>query len=368
MNLSMRLIHKTENIMAKTLHLVIPGLLGPWLNNQGEFAFSKPAAPALEWLLARAKAQNSLTPNPSPQRRGDADRVLFQLFGLPIPDDADLPVAAVTRLADGGEMEEDGWWLRADPVHLRPDLHGVLLADARVLALEPAEVAALVAAFNQTFAGDGLCLNALRPDRWYLRLPSDPGLRTCPLAQVIGRNLNASMPYGSAARRWNGLLTEVQMLFHHHPVNRAREERNLPLINSVWFWGGGVCPSGARAPAAGLYANDPLTRGLARLANAAVAPVPEHAADWLDSTGGESDSLVVLETMRHDPADGDLTAWAEHVAELEHAWFAFCRRWLQTGKLTALHLYPGNGRVYTLTGAARWRFWRRSRPLADNLR
>ena len=88
----------------------------------------------------------------------------------------------------------------------------------------------------------------------------------------------------------------------------------------------------------------------------------------MDAARNEADSLVVLETMHHDAADDDLAAWAYHVAELEYAWFAFCRRWLQTGKLAALRLYPGDGRVYTLTGAARWRFWRRSRPLADNLR
>lgn len=344
--------------MAKTLSLLIPGLLGPWPSGRARAEFPRPAAPALEWLLARAEI------GAAPQ---SPDAVLFQLFGLPIPAEADLPVAAVTRLADGGEVD-DGWWLRADPVHLRPDQRGVFLVDARVLAIEPVEALALVEAFNQTFAADGLRIEPLRFDRWYLRLPSDPDLCNYPLLDAIGRDINPLLPYGPAGRRWHALLTEVQMLFHHHPVNRAREERNQPSINSVWFWGGGVLPTGARAPAAGLYANDPLTRGLVRLANAAVAPVPEHAADWLDSTGGESDSLVVLETLRHDAVGDDWAAWADHVAELEYAWFAFCRRWLQTGKLAALRLYPGDGRVYTLTGAARWRFWRRSRPLADNLR
>ncbi len=220
--------------MSSILHLVIPGLLGPWSASQiAQIKHSQPTAPALQWLLARAEIRNTLTPGPSLTERGEANETLFQLFGLPIPKDADLPVAAITRLADGGEIGEAGWWLRADPVHLRPDLHGVLLADARVLALESAEVDALVVAFNQTFAEDGLCLEAPRPDRWYLRLPTDPGLRTHALAQVIGRDIHAWMPYGTAGRRWNGLLTEIQMLFHHHPVNRAREERHQPLINSV---------------------------------------------------------------------------------------------------------------------------------------
>ena len=154
------------------------------------------------------------------------------------------------------------------------------------------------------------------------------------------------------------------MLLHGHPVNRAREERHQPLINGLWLWGSGIAPTGARSPVAGLYGNDPLLRGLARLANTAIAPVPEHANDWLDSAEGETDSLAMLEAMRYDPTDGDPAHWADHLAELESAWFTHCRQWLQTGKLAALHLYPGNGRVYTLTGAARWRFWRRAKPLA----
>ena len=76
----------------------------------------------------------------------------------------------------------------------------------------------------------------------------------------------------------------------------------------------------------------------------------------------------MLETTRHDAADGNPTHWIEHIATLERDWFTPCRRWLQTGKLTALHLYPGNGRRYTVTGAARWRFWQRARPLAQHLR
>ena len=340
--------------MAPSLSLLIPGLLGPGLDAHPESASLRPAAPALEWLLARAKI------GAAPQ---SAEAVLFQLFGLPIPAEADLPLAAVTRLADGGEADE-GWWLRADPVHLRPDQRGVFLVDARILAIEPAEARALVAAFNQTFAADGLRLDSLRSDRWYLRLPADPGLRTHPLLAAIGRDINSLLPHGPAGLRWHALLTEAQMLFHGHRVNQAREQRGQPMINGLWLWGGGVLPTGARAPAAGLYANDPLARGLARLANTAVAPVPEHASDWLASSTGETDCLVVLETTRHDPVDGDPAIWAEHIAELEDHWFTGCRRWLQTGRLTALHLYPGNGRTYTVTGAARWRFWRRPQPLA----
>ena len=336
--------------MVKTLHLLIPGLLETGRFDPPPPAFPVATAPALTWLLARADP-----PRPIPAA---PDEILFSLFKSAIPTDADLPVAALTRLADGGEVD-GGWWLRADPVHLRPDWRGVFLADARVLAIAPAEAQALVIAFNQTFAEDRVQLEALQPDRWTLRLADEPGIRTYPLWDAIGRDINPWLPHGPQQRRWHALLTEAQMLFHHHPVNRMREERNQPLINGLWLWGGGRCPTGAQPPAAGLYGNDPLLRGLARLAKVPVMPMPAHAGDWLDSAGGEPDGLVVLETMRHDAVDGDFSVWTDHLAELDYTWFRFCRQWLQTGTLTGLHLYPGDGQVYTLTGAARWRFWRR---------
>ncbi|HAS51863.1 MAG TPA: hypothetical protein DCS21_09040 [Gammaproteobacteria bacterium] len=331
------------------LHLVIPGLLGPW---PADLTPSRPVVPALEWLLARADvAETPLS----------MDAVLFQQFGLPVAAEGDLPIAAVTALADGCEPDEE-WWLRADPVHLRPDVQGVLLVDARALAIEPVEAAALAAAFDQTFAEDGLQLRVPCPERWYLQLPDDPGLRTYSLHDAIGRDINPLLPYGPNKRRWHTLLTEAQMLFHAHSVNRARDERRQPMINGLWLWGGGSLPEGAQAPAAQLYADDRLTRGLARLANVPVQSVPENADAW-QHLARQADSLIVLDLARYDRMDSDPLAWADHLVELERNWFAPCRQGLKSGQINALHLYGGQGRRYSLTGAARWRFWRRPRPV-----
>jgi len=334
-----------------TLHLLIPGLLGPW---PADLAMPRPVAPALEWLLARADVAEA----PS-----STDAVLFERFGLPVTTEADLPIAAVTALADGCEPGK-GWWLRADPVHLQPDVHGVLLVDARALAIEPVEAAALAAAFDQTFADDGLQFQVPCPERWYLRLPDDPGLRTYTLDDAIGRDINPLLPYGPNLRRWHTLLTEAQMLFHAHPVNRARDERRQPMINGLWLWGGGTLPTGAQAPAAQIYADDQLTGGLARLANVAVRSVPENADAW-HNLAHQADSLIVLDLTRYDRIDSDPVAWVDHLAELERNWFAPCQRLLKSGQIHALHLYGGQGRRYALTGAARWRFWRRPRPVSQ---
>ncbi len=74
----------------------------------------------------------------------------------------------------------------------------------------------------------------------------------------------------------------------------------------------------------------------------------------------------MLDLMRYDRIDGNPLAWAEHVAYLEQNWFKPCRRLLQIGQIKTLHLYGGDGYRYSLTGAARWRFWRQVRSVNES--
>ena len=339
--------------LAKTLRLVIPGLLGPW-PERSEPDFPLPQARDLERLLGWALSRR--------MRVAGAEETLFDLFGLSVSPDKDLPVAAVTRLADGGDAES-GWWLRADPVHLEADRHQVLLRDARNLAVSPREAQTLVREFNQTFAADGLMLFSWHAARWYLRLPVDPGLRTVPLMEAAGRDISSALPTGRGARRWRTLLTEVQMLFHASEVNQERESRGLPAINGIWFWGGGLLPTAAVSPAEGVYAEDLLTRGLVRLAGAAVSSVPPNVLDWFEAAETEATSLVVLEATRYDVIDRNPQQWSRQVGQLERDWFSPCRALLKHRELEALYVYPGNGWRYVVTPRDLLCFWRRRRPL-----
>jgi hypothetical protein len=291
---------------------------------------------------------------------------MLELFGVSVAADRDLPVASLTRLADTGE-EEGGWWLRADPVHLHADAHQVLMYDARQLRLDPVEVRALVTDFNRVFSADGLSLDAPHPERWYLRLEREPGLRTHTLVEMIGRDVNGRLPWGRDARRWRRLLTEVQMLFHGSRVNHEREARGLPTVNGIWLWGGGFLPELPRGPAAGVYAVDPLVLGLARRAGLTIETVPDTAVAWWDCAGAETDNIVVLEHVRYDGTDDDIHHWGEQIELLERDWFSHCRKLLADKTLDTLYLYPCNGWVYSLRRSDLRRFWRRTRPLAEHL-
>lgn len=337
--------------MAKTLHLVVPGLLGPWQIKSG---FSYPRAKALAYLLSRARV-NSLPVT-------DADALLYQLFGLPVSFDKDLPIAALTHLADDG-MPGNGWWLRADPVHLHADRHQVLLFDARTLDISIAEANSLVTEFNQVFNVEGLHLKALHPSRWYLNLKDDPGIRTAPLSKVIGRDITPFLPQGVNARDWCRLLTEVQMLFHSSMVNRKRQTNGQMPINGLWFWGGGVLPEPVHVISDGIYASDPVTQGLALLSRAKVRPVPDTAFTWCNKSLEERQGLIVLEATRYDLIDYSVDTWRSHLDSLERDWFAPCLSLLKNKKLRKLILSPCNGHEYRVSYNELWRFWRRIRSL-----
>lgn len=330
-----------------SLTLLLPGLLGPRSDNATSAA---PRTPALLRLLSRARHRRSSTP--------DFETRLCRLFD---PEIDSPPVAALTRLADGGNPD-DHWWLRADPVHLQADLHRVRLTEARSLVITPDQAHALGTSFNETFATDGLRLETPHPQRWYLRVNRPPALETTPLPAVIGRNITPFLPEGHDRRYWRTLLTECQMLFHEHPVNQAREQTGLAPINGIWLWGGGKVPTMTR-PEFALYANDPLSRGLARRADLAVQPLPENALDWYEAADDESSGLIVFEALRDPVADDDITAWHTHLETLEHDWFRPLDRLIRTGRLAELHLLTDSGDEWRIGRRDLARFWRRSRAL-----
>jgi hypothetical protein len=330
--------------------MMIPGLLGAWSQD-----ISYPPTPALDRLLSRATMQ--------PVAAMSFETALFDLFGVGATDDKDLPVAAVTGLSDGIESRAD-WWLRADPVHLHADLHRVLLYDARGLDIELQEAQALAAECNHRLGGDDWVLQTPTARRWYLRLNDDPAIATHSLYEAVGHDINSLLPRGEAAQRWQALLTEIQMLFYESEVNRERERNGRPLINSVWFWGAGVAPQALRKPpAADIFADDPLTRGLTLCAQNAVADLPAGADDWHRLCAYDGTSLVVTDTLRDGLVDRDFHHWSAQLQQLEQDWFEPCVKLFNDKQLDQLILDPVDGRIYSISRSDLRRFWQRTKPL-----
>ena len=251
---------------------------------------------------------------------------------------ADWSAAALTRQTDAGDAA-GGFWLRADPANIVPDMQGArLMAAAETLRLEQADVDALLPALQPLFAGFGYQLDAPTPSRWDLRLPADTPLpEFAEPDAVLGDDLFSHLPSGENGRRWRALLTEAQVVLHQHPWNEQRVAQGQRAVNSLWFWGAGNLPQTVHTAHAQVRSRDALVQGLAAMAGVRL--------------GGEQsvDALVDLRQLR------SLQQLArDAIAPLLDA--------LKRGELSELQLDFEDGTGYRITRGQRWYFWKK--PIA----
>lgn len=332
----------------KNTHIAVPALFLP--QEVAAEACGGLNVPALETLLARAQ--------PAPLPAGSLETWLCDRFGV-----AGAAVAPVTLRADGMEPGA-AYWLRADPVHLFLR-HNQMVLQAE-LPLSPDEASSLCASLNAHFSGAGMHYFAPHPQRWYLQLEAEPGMQAHPLAQVAGKNVHAHLPQGPDALYWHGVLNEIQMLFHGHALNLAREARGELPINSVWLWGGGR--EGARLarlarPCGKLCGDSALADAFARAAGMPGGALPDDARDWLDGGG---DLLLVWEGLQRAVLRGDLQAWQHAMLQFEQRCAAPLLDALRAGRIERIVLdVPGEApRRFVLARGAAWKLWRRPKPLA----
>lgn len=328
----------------KNTHIAIPALFLP--QEEAAEACGGLNLPALEMLLARAE--------PASLSAESLEAWLCDRFGV-----AGSAAAPVTLRADGMEPGA-AYWLRADPVNLCIR-HNQMVLQAEV-PLSPDEASGLCASLNAHFSGAGMRFFAPHPQRWYLQLEAEPNMQARPLAQVAGKNVHPHLPQGPDALRWHGVLNEIQMLFHGHALNLAREARGELPINSVWLWGGGREEERLARPSGKLCGDSSLADVFARAAGLPGMVLPGDARDWLD---GGDDLLLIWEGLRRAVLRGDLQAWRDAMLQFERCCAAPLLDALRAGRIARIVLdVPGEApRRFVLARGAAWKFWRRPRPL-----
>jgi hypothetical protein len=336
----------------KSLTLLVPGLFGP----PGDRLTVSGPAPALETLLSRA--DNAIEPMPG------FEQLVFSLFGIEPPKEGDLPVAAVTRALDMGVIDND-WWLRADPVHLRPERDRLVLFDTQFVEIRQEDATRLAADISRAYAADGWVLKAPRPGRWYLKPPRAARITTTPLSEVAGKDIHPYLPKGTDGKAWHTVLSEMQILLHTASVNAERESRGELPINSLWFWGSGRLPDIRAVPWSQVYSEEPLSLALARLSETPSHAPPGGYADWRRQATAAGSNLIVLAQARAAVQYGDVSRWQKFLVHLERDWIAPSMQALKRRELARLTLYTDTGRAFDLTAGAARRWWRRRRPLAS---
>jgi hypothetical protein len=323
---------------------VVPGLFSA----PGELRLA-----ALELLLARGRGSEA--------ESVPLEQWLPEAFGL---DDEPLAAGALTVLAEGGEPG-DARWARADPMHLRVLQDRVMLVPNAGFSVSREEAEALCEALNEQMSGI-LTLHPLHPERWCARLEEPLAIEAGTPLAVAGQNADAHLPRTAEAKRVHALLNEMQMVLHGHPVNEAREARGDPAVNSVWLWGEGTRPERARSPWQSVAAEEPIARGLARLAGVRTSLDLKSAEAWLDRLPEEGRHLAVLDALRAPLALEDAAALAERLRVLEAQWFEPLLAMLRAGRIgmVTIHVPDGAAAVsFEVVRSDLRRFWRRPKAL-----
>lgn len=318
--------------------LLVPGLFAAPVDQSS--AYPQPAS--LCRFLARA--------DHAPLAIAGFEARLYDLCGGQHEPDSDLPVAAITRVADMGVVDNE-WWIRADPVYL--EAHRDRLVLHAGLGLTGPEAERLAAELNESLALDGWLLRAPHPERWYLKPDGDSAITTTPLPVAVGQDIHPLLPRGREQRAWHTRLNELQILLHTSPVNAAREAQGRLPANSVWFWGGGRLPRLRLVNWASIWANDPLSLGLARLAGIPAHSLPPNAGHVLKQAC-RGNELVVLA----DPAQ-----MPENPQNLTDNWISPLLKAVHAGKLSSLTVLADTGPEFRYVRRCRWRLWRRQRSL-----
>lgn len=328
------------------LTVLLPGLI--WPDPQLTDIYRNLPLPSLEWLLGHG----------NPLAHPDTlEHWLAHHTGLPAP----LPVARLTAALDG--VASDAALLRADPVHLQVNMEQLQLVPASALAIDLSDAVALQAALNRHFAADGLCFHTPHPERWYVTLPDAGQVNHTALEQVIGHDIHPLLPHGPDSLRWHSRLNEIQMLFYNHPANESREQRGLPNINSIWFWGDGPLTPCTGWPWHTTCSDNLLLRALTHHAKADIAPLPADAAQWL-ARPRKGPVLLMLDQLQTAAQYGDAYPWRNTLHQLDQDWFGPIRRACQQRIIHHLTLVVPGQFALDLPPAHRWKFWRRSLPLA----
>ena len=330
----------------KTVHIVIPDLFLP--KQLAAYASKDLRLPALEKLLARSQG-TSLNID-------SLESWLCQQFGVD-----ELAIAPLMLQADGVKPQHY-YCLRVDPVGISMQRDQMVLQANLALTME--ESAQLCASLNTHFAADDLHFLAPHPQRWYLQLAYRPAIETHHLAQVVGADMHAHLPYGVDALRWHSVLNEIQMLFYDHAVNQSREQRGEAAVNGVWLWGGGKMTDKVLQPFARVLGDSELAGAFAQ---ASGVPFTNDNVSKLPSYLNEGgDLLVVVEGLRTALQFADIDSWRNTVQQIEKNIVMPLLASLVSGRIGQITLdvlSEGASRRFVVRRSSMLKFWRFSKPL-----
>ena len=327
------------------LNLVIPGLCGPLPDID---RLDSESIQSLVKCLAKSD-QKKLS------QKSFYD-VLAQFFSL--DKCKPFPAAALSLLAND-QYTEQGYWFRADPVHLQADMDHAILRDSHGLDLSFEESEALIAELNAHFHEDGVQFLMNDKDSWFINISDHEKVSTTPVHDVISRNVYSFMPQGEDALYWKKIMNEVQMLLHQSQVNERREENNKLSINGVWLWGEGNLPVRSELKNIAVYSQHSIVKGLAVLNELDCHVVPD-VKTFIEQVSNNEETLLVLDDLFNMTCYGDVLAWQSSFNDLYKSWLEPIFNWAMKRKIK-INLHPCDGVSYHISSKNKFRLFRDKR-------
>ena len=270
-------------------------------------------------------------------------------------DDAAAPFAAAAMRGFGLAPEPGARYFLIHPVHIEITRKHLTMDDVRQLQLSEADSRILFELARPYFDGLGQPLYYGDAHTWFMRADDWSDLRCASPDAAASQNLADWMPEGEHARASRRLQNEVQMLWHEHPVNEAREARGLKTVNGYWLWGASVAKASAPACAHALHVSA-APGWLSALAEPARRDAQPAAV-----IASQSDALVVHAGLVESAMAQDWGTWLAQLQALEEHWFAPLLAALKDGRLGQLRLVLSHRDAWldcTTSKHAQRKFWR----------
>ena len=343
-----------------TLTLFIPDLFGfqstlNSLASEEKSSLPQLEIPVLEKWLSRGFFEKSAS----------QEDCVFDELHLGEYQNTDKPYAALCLLAEkniGVDVNTRSYWLRADPVNLQVDRDTALLAGHKELALTQDEADKLVTQINSHFVGEAWQLYTFSPHRWYLRLNKPVDLKTTPLQEVLGEDINQFSPTGSDAEYWFKTINELQMLIHSSSVNFERESRNMWTANSLWLWGGGCLPeANLNSGYDKILTNNLIYSGIGNHCGFDVSALDDDFSEHIK----ENNNFVVLDVLPEQVQKRDLYTFVQKLNSLEGDFLSHANALLLNGAIGVIKLITDVG-TFTITKKNLKRWWKRTKPFVEH--
>jgi hypothetical protein len=337
------------NLAMTEISLVLPfGLPPPELANDLIRALQAPALAAL--LTRHNHLQHSTYDNDS--RVLPHEAWLAHALGLAsAPDQADTGAPLATAVMRGCGLQAEaaeGHWFMLQPAHVQISRTHMLLSDLRGLQLSEAESRGLYEIARPFCEEIGKPLLHGAAGLWFLRADDWAGLRTASPDATSTQSMSDWLPEGDHARAFRKLQNEIQMLWHEHPINEARQARGLQAVNSCWLWGG----AGPSTPAGRVA----IAGGTAWMEALAVEVQPK-VGQLIAQPGA-----VMLADLIAPAQVGDWADWLARMQRIEQDWFAPLLAALKAGstpRVTLVLSHRNGWTTVTSTGGAQRKFWRK---------